>query len=312
LKKNLGIKKGDWKAIAFCVFAAVTLWFFNAMTSDYDVDVTHPLIIRYEQKQYTPLTKLPTEIRFNTSASGWDIFTKTNFINSSPIELDMDDFKKKRYMTSARLKTIVAKQMNGIRINEVLDDTIYVNFDKVKSKKVKLQVDPTKLSLTEGYYLSGSVILDPMEAIVTGPASLMKNIPDVINVPITTKDISGNYEETVPLNVITDNHFTCNIDKVKVKLETFQLEKVEKELRLTKVNFPKNKKITLSDKNVQLTYYAKKEDLPLIETQKFEVLIDFYSLDIKNKTIKVKLKKIPELIHGYQFKPAIIKVTYDE
>ncbi len=135
MKKNLGIKKGDWKAIAFCVFAAVTLWFFNAITNDYSVDVTHPLIIRYDEKQFAPLTELPTDIRFNTSASGWDIFTKTNFINSIPIELELNDFKKKKYLTGARLKNMVAKQMDGIKINEVLDDTIYVSFERTKSKK---------------------------------------------------------------------------------------------------------------------------------------------------------------------------------
>ncbi len=135
MKKNLGIKKGDWKAIAFCVFAAVTFWFFNAMTNDYSVDVTHPLIINYDKKQYVPSTALPSEIRFNTSASGWDIFTKTNFLNSVPIELKLDDFKRRRYLTGARLKNIVAKQMDGIKINEVLDDTIYVSFERAKPKK---------------------------------------------------------------------------------------------------------------------------------------------------------------------------------
>ena len=282
------------------------------MTSDYSVDVTHPLVIHYEEDQYVPISDLPKQIKFSTTASGWDIFTKTNFINSSPIELDLEDFKKKKYITAVRLKSIVAKQMDGIHINEILDDTLYVNFDRIRSKKVKLQVDPKKLSLSEGYRLSGAIFVDPSEAMVTGPSSLLKNIPDVYSIKIEEKGISDKFEEEIPFNPSVPQSFKFNIDKVKVKFETFQLEKVEKELKLSKINFPKKKKITVSEESAVLVYYARKEDLPIIELQKFEAQIDFFTINDKDKTIKIKLKKVPELIYSYQFEPSTVKISYEE
>ena len=313
MNKFKRIQRGDWKAMTFCVFAAVTFWFFNAMTNDYSVDVSHPLVIHYEEDQYIPLSPIPNQIKFSTTASGWDIFTKTNFINSSPIELDLDDdFKKRKYITAARLKSIVAKQMDGIRINEILEDTIYVNFDKIRSKKIKLQTDPRKISLSEGYRLSGAVFIEPSEAIVTGPSSLLKNIPDVFNIKIEDKDISDKYEENIPFKPSLDIKFKFNIDKVKIKFETFKLEKIEKELNLSKINFPKKKRITISQETATLTYYARKEDLPLIDLQKFEAQIDFFSINDKDKTIKIKLKKAPELINSYQFEPSTVKISYGE
>jgi hypothetical protein len=313
LNKFKKIKRGDWKAITFCVFAAITFWFFNAMTSDYSVDVTHPLVIHYDDDQYIPLSSVPNQIKFSTTASGWDIFTKTNFINSSPIELDLDDdFKKRKYITAARLKSIVAKQMDGIRINEILEDTIYVNFDKVRSKKVKLQIDPKKLLLAEGYRLSGAVFIEPSEAIVTGPSSLLKNIPDVFILKLEDKDISDKYEEEIPFNPSVDKKFKFNIDKVKVEFETFKLERIEKKLNLSKLNFPKKKKILVSEETATLIYYARKGDLPLIDLQKFDAQIDFFSINGKDKTIKIKLKRVPELINSYQFEPSTVKISYDE
>ncbi len=310
--KFLGIKKGDWKAITFCVFAAITFWFFNAMSTEYSIDVAHPMVIRYDEELYIPLANPPQQIRFSTTASGWDIFTKTNFINSSPIEVELDDFKKRKYITSSRLKTIVAKQMNGIHINEILDDTIYVNFDKVKSKKVRLQVDAKKLDLSKGYKLAGAVLVEPSEAIVTGPLSLVKNVPEVVTLKMEAKDISGNYAEEIPLKTSLDKKLKFNIEKVTIKLEAYQLEKVEKELKLTKINFPKKKKIKISEEKALLIYYAREEDLPLIEAQKFEAEIDFHSINEKDKTIKITLKKVPELIQNYQFDPKTVKVSYGE
>jgi hypothetical protein len=312
LVKFLGIKKGDWKAITFCVFAAITFWFFNAMSIDYSIDVKHPMIVRYDDELYVPLTNPPNQIRFSTTASGWDIFTKTNFINSSPIEVELDDFKKRKYITASRLKTIVAKQMNGIQINEILDDTIYVNFDKVKSKKIKLQVDAKKLDLAEGCRLAGAVLLEPSEAIVTGPLSFVKNVPDVVYVKMETKAISGKFAEEIPLKTSLDNKLKFNIEKVNVKLEAYQLEKTEKELKLSKINFPKKKKIKISEEKAVLVYYAREEDLPLIEAQKFEAEIDFHSINEKDKTVKITLKKVPELIQHYQFEPKTVKISYEE
>ncbi len=282
------------------------------MSIDYSIDVTHPLVIQYDQEQYVPVSKLPSKIRFSTTASGWDIFTKTNFVNSSPIELQLDEFKKRKYITASRLKTIVAKQMKGIHINEILDDTIYVNFDKLKSKKVKLQVDPKRVSLAEGYRLSGVILVEPSEAIVTCPSLLMKNVPDIVNVKIDSKDISGKFEEEFPVTTSLDKQVKFNIEKVKIKLEAHQLERVERELKLVKINFPKKKKIKISEDKVKLIYYARAADLPLIEIQKTEALIDFYSLNDKDKTIKITLKKVPELVQNYQFEPAVIEISYEE
>jgi hypothetical protein len=313
LIKLLGIKKGDWKAIAFCVFAAITFWFFNVMSIDYSIDVTHPLVIRYDEEQYVPATELPKQIRFSTTASGWDIFTKTNFVNSSPIEVELEDFKKRRYITASRLKSIVAKQMNGILINEILDDTIYVNFDKVKSKRITLQVDPKKIELAQGYRLAGTVSIEPSTVVATGPSAFINDVPDVVNIKINEKDISGKYEEEIPLKTSVNKKIKWSVENVKVKFESYQLEKVEKELKLTKINFPKKKKIKVSEEDVvKLIYYAREEDLALIETQKMEAVIDFYSINDKDKTIKITLKKVPELIQSYQFEPSSVKISYGE
>ncbi len=310
--KLLGIKQGDWKAILFCVFAAVTFWFFNTMMMDYSIDVTHPLQVVYDEEQYVPLANLPTQVRFSTTATGWDIFTKTNSINSSPIEINLEDFKKKRYITASRMKLIVAKQMNGIHINEILDDTIYVSFDRLKSKKVKLQVDPKKLPLTEGYRLAGAVLLDPSEVVATGPASMIKDVPDLVTMKVSATDINGKFDEELPILTGLNKKIKFSVEKVKVKLEAYELEKVEKELKLIKVNFPKKKKIKISEEKVVLTYFAREEDLSLIKAQTFEARVDFNSLNDKDKTIKIVLKKVPELIQNYQFEPRTVKVSYEE
>ncbi len=310
MTKLLGIQQGDWRAIAFCVFAAVTFWFFNTMTMDYSVDVSHPLVIQYDEEQYIPMSDLPTHVRFSTTATGWDIFTRTNSINASPIEINLDDFKKRRYITAARLKSIVEKQMNGIHINEVLDDTLYVDFERLKSKKVKLQIDAKKLSLADENRLAGVVLIEPSEVVVTGPGSMIKDVPDIVSIRIAEKDISGKFDAEVPLMTNLNKKIKFSSETVRVTLEAYRLEKVEKELKLTKINFPKKRMVKISEERAVLTYYARKEDLDLIAAQSFDAEVDFNSLNEKDKTIKITLHKVPELVQTYQFRPKYVKVTY--
>lgn len=280
------------------------------MNINYSIDVTHPLIIHYDEEQYVPLDELPSEIRFSTTASGWDIFTKTNFINSSPIELELDDFKKRRYIAATRLKGIVTKQMHGIQINEILDDTIYVNFDKVKTVKIKLQVDSKKISLSEGYKLAGGILVEPSEVTISGPLSLVKKVPELVILKIEEKDISGKFDENISIRKSFDDKLKLSIEKVKVTFEAYQMERVEKELKLIKVDFPKKKAIKISDETVKLIYYVREEDVSIVEQQKMEAQVDFDDMSDNTKTIKVTLKKVPGLIQKYEFEPKSVKVSY--
>jgi len=312
LKKIFGIGKGDWKALAYCVIAAVTFWFINALNINYSIDVTHPLVIRYDEEVNTPIENLPKEIRFSTTASGWDIFTKTNFINSSPIELELEDFKKGRYITGTRLKNIVTKQMDGIQINEILDDTIYINFEKRKVQKVKFVVNTKKINLREGYSLSGNVLIEPSEIIVSGPISRIKNLPSSVNLTIDENDISGNYNEKINVMPFFNKGLKLNEEYVTVSFESIKLEKVIKELKIVKLNFPKKKGITLSDSEVKLIYYGKESDMEALGKTMLEAQVDYSKLNEKNKTIKVSLKNVASTIQKYSFEPSVIKITYAE
>jgi hypothetical protein len=312
LKKIFGIGKGDWKAIAYCVFAAITFWFINTMNINYSIDVTHPLVIHYDEEAYSPIGELPKEIRFSTTASGWDIFTKTNFINSSPIDLDIDDFKKRRYITGSRLKNIVAKQMDGIQINEILDDTIYVNLEKLKTQKIKLVVDSKKIELSEGYMLIGAVSVEPSEITVSGPTSKVKQLSPTVVLPIEEKELSGKYSEKIALIPLFKKDLHLSEEFVNVTFESIQLEKGSKGLKLTKVNFPKKKGVKLSASEVKLVYYGRESDMADLENTTLEAQVDFLKLNEKNKTIKVVLKNVPSRMQKYQFEPSVIKISYAE
>ena len=312
MKKILGIKKGDWKAIAFCVFAAVTFWFFNAMSNDYSIDVVHPLEIVYDEEQYIPLADPPKYIRFSSTATGWDLLSKTSFISSSPVEIDLAEFKKKKYLTGVKLQPIVQRQMRGIKINYIIDDTIFVNFDKLKQKKISLTIDSRKILLAENYKLAGSIVVNPSSVVISGPASLVNETSTKVHLKIPSKDISGSYEEEIPVSASLNKLIKSDPEKVKVKFQTIQLEKKEKEIEVKKINFPKKKKIKLSDEKVVLTYFAKEEDVERLEDIKLEVVLDYDQLNEKNKSIKPFLKEVPEAIQKYSFSPAEITVTYGE
>lgn len=290
--------------------AAVTFWLFTAMNGSYSIEVVHPLHISYDPEQYVPVSKPPEEIRFSTTATGWDLLQRTSFISSTPIEIELDDFKKRRYITANRIKPIVENQMRGIKINYVQDDTIWVDFERKRNQKIPVSLDIKKY-LAEGEELDGPVILNPKEVEVTGPGSAVRKAPSKFTLELPSKNISGEYEEEVEAKSDLDDLKIVN-PTIKVRFKTVSLEKESKELKAKRVNFPKKKTISVSAESFEVTFFFRKSDQGKWDVYKPELILDYSRLDEKKKTIRPQLKNVPEWLRSYTVEPTLTELKYGE
>ncbi|MCU0428619.1 MAG: hypothetical protein MUF42_01480 [Cytophagaceae bacterium] len=306
----LGIKRSDWLPIASCLLAAVTFWFFVSMNDDYSIEVSHPLEVKYDPDLYVPISAPPKEVRFSTTASGWDLLQKTSFINSSPIEISLDEFKKRRYLSSSRLKPIVERQMRGIKINYIQEDTIWVNFEKKRNQKIKVRLQVSNY-LAEGVELDGPVIINPSEVDIIGPGSLIRKAPLLLDLSLPHRNISGTYQEDIELHSEMEG-LSFKPEEVHVSFKTILLESQSDQFQITKVNFPKRKNIKLSESQVTLTLYYREGDKEKAKAFKPQVMADFNQLNEQKKTIKLQLKNTPDWLRSAKIEPSYVQIRYGE
>lgn len=304
----LGIK-ADWRAVILCIVTASTFWFLNAMNDDYTSNITYPIVFDYPEDKLVAVEKLPSKIRINASGYGWNFFRKTFWFKPKPIHIEINRVPKKKYMSSEQLYQVVSQQMDDLRVNYVLTDSLYLPFEKLKKKKVVLTVDTSKISIAPGYMIVSPVKIFPDTLSVRGGPSQVNDFPDTLNILIPETNISSSFDDEVKTETSYSPEIALSVPKVNV---TFEVEKVHREnvvLNLQKVNFPHNKEV--SDQTIILSYFVNKNSRNQAKEEDFKVVADYRKMS-RDKTIKVNLVEKPSFVYRYYITPAFVKVQDGE
>lgn len=310
--KILGIR-ADWKALTFCILAACTFWLLNALNQDYTDNIAYPFRIEYDPSKITPLEPLPEKININVTGYGWIMLRKSIGINADPVIVKFEKLPKKEFLTSAQLATVVSRQLTDLRLNFVAADTIFFDFDQVKTKKLKVVLDSASFSLAPSWHLVTPVIISPETLSVKGPASLVRKVPDSIKVQVSAENIRGEYEETVKIpEYLFDLRIKLLQKEVKVRFTAVKFEKESLVLNVKPIKFPEDTSKYTFERKIILTYFVKEEDKGKVKPGDFEVILDYRKLDKKDQTIIPVLSKKPPFIRDYYFTPYAIKVRKKE
>ncbi|MCS6824687.1 MAG: hypothetical protein NZ529_10360 [Cytophagaceae bacterium] len=214
------IKKDEIKILAVCVLASTLFWLLMAMNESYNIDVTHPLKIEYDEDEYVVMSELPRSVRFNTTASGWDLIKNTSYLSSDPIVLNLGDFKKKRYITASKLYPIVSKQMKGIKVNYIIDDTIFIDVNPLKEKKVSLYLPKDSVILSDDQLIDGPIVIEPSTVWVSGPESMINKVPAKVPLKLKIENPHSEYDETWSIETNLNPKIEVKQEKVRIRFKT--------------------------------------------------------------------------------------------
>lgn len=307
--KILGIN-ADWKAVAFCVLAAFTFWFFNAMNHDYTVDIYYPIEIKYDDTRVIPLEPLPKKIKINTTGYGWRILRKYLGFKTNAIVYRPDNLPKKNVVASNELYSVISRQISDIEFNYIVQDSIFFDFDYLREKKVKVIVDSSAVHLAPSYQITTPLIISPDFVIFQGPSSLLKKVPDSLRLEIATTDIKEDFEEDIKVPEQGFPKVEMLNKEVKVRFGVNKFEKQSTVVDIQTLNFPKDTSLINFEKNIILTYFIKEEDKNKVARKDFLASINYRELDKTDSTITPKLIKKPPFIQDYYFTPYAIKINY--
>lgn len=308
--KILGIS-ADWKALAFCVLAASTFWFFNAMKHNYTVDIYYPFEIRYDDTRVVPVTPLPKKIKINVTGYGWRLLRKYMGIKTTPIVFHPDNLPHKTYVVSGQLTDVIMRQITDLEFNYMTTDSLYFRFDYLKEKKVKVIVDSASIGLAPSYRIISPIIVNPDSVIFRGPSSSLASIPDSIKVGLEKTDIKEDFEESIKMFERGYPKVEMLNKEVKVRFNVKKFEKQSTVVTLQPENFPDTSSLAAFDSTLILTYYIQEEDKNKVLPQDFEVALNYADLDKTDSTIKPRLVKKPDYVNEFYFTPYAVKIGYE-
>jgi hypothetical protein len=307
------IRKGsDIKVVVMCLLAATTFWFLNALNKDYSTRITYPVRFEYDDSVYVPLSTLPQSVRLNASGYGWNLLKKTLRLNSQSITYRISNPLRTNYITGASLMVPITEQVRDIKVNYLVEDTIFLNFDRIDTRQVVLNIDSAALNLANGYRIVSPVNITPTVINFKGPSSLLKTLPDAIFLNIPYKNIDENFSENITINYVQNPLIQSDINKAQVNFSVAPFVKETQLVSIAKLSFPGKDSIVLGDNTLEVSYWLRKDEASKVRPEDFRLVADFKTFNKEDSTVKIFLEQKPPFVSDIRVNKAIIKLHYVE
>jgi hypothetical protein len=307
-------KLSNIKVVVLCVAAATTFWVLNALNKDnYSTIVDYPVQWEYDQKNYIPVKPLPESIQIQISGNGWDLLRKYFNISGTAYPILLQSPAEKKYLLSADLKRSLGEFITPTQLENVLGDTIHYQIDRIVTKTLRPVLDSLSYSFDKNISLEGKVNFIPDQLEITGPSSVLEafegNYPVALNASKINADFSGKVKLTV------DESLTQLVQlkqkEIQVSFSVLSYLEGNKRLKIKKVNFPSNVKISNEELIPVLSYLIEEGDLPQLKDLQFEAVLDYRKRNRTDSTLQIEVNPNPKFLKEVKISPPQIKLKYE-
>jgi hypothetical protein len=197
----LRFNRRNWKAVMLCIFAATVFWFLNALNKTYTTNINFPLSFDYDKTNFVPVKSLPHQVRINVTGDGWDLFKRSTGVKVVPLEIPLERPAEVKKIVGSTLPMFFSNQVDGLEINFVLTDTLYLDLEPRAGRWIKLSMDSLHLNLKKGYGLASEVSIMPDSVFIEGPQRLINQFREPVILKLRQRNIDENFMEDVEIDI---------------------------------------------------------------------------------------------------------------
>ncbi|MBC7922124.1 MAG: hypothetical protein H7Z75_13670 [Ferruginibacter sp.] len=299
----------DAKVVSLCLLAATTFWFLNALNRDYSTRISCAIRFNYDDSTYMATKPLPDKVRLSVTGYGWNLLKKTLSLDTEPIEYTISKPMRTKYVTAPFLLTAVSEQLQGLRINYVVEDTLHLDFDRRVRKTVDVRVDSARVNLDKEYVISGPITVNPTRITFEGPASVLDATDRTLTISLPATRIDEDYDETLDVSLPGQGLVSADAERVTVRFGVERLLADSREVPVQEVHYPGSS--PAFGPTVRVTYSVRKTDAPRVAPGDFNVVADFKNLRVEDSTIVLFIEKVPPYIRNVRLNSPSIRVGND-
>jgi hypothetical protein len=305
------IKKWDWKVLLVCYATAFVFWIFHQLNAEHTATISLPIRIVYEQDNVVALVTPPEAIHINVSGYGWNLLGKSIAFGVEPLYIDMEDPVKQKHITSRGVLPLVNDLLKDMKVNYIVEDSIYFYYDTIATKLMKVELDTSLLTFEEGFRRVSDYQTEPDTVRLIGASSILKEYGDYLLLKPNMKNIDENINDYFNLTY-QENRFVT-VEPRNVKL-SFQVEAYTKQIipvKLLYVNFPKNSNLAIQNADkVRISFWTlEKDSIPVIDT--LQIYVDYQYINWKDSTIKPPIN-VPDHYLDTKLFPNTLKLSKKE
>lgn len=293
------------------MIGATTFWFFNALNKQYATRINYPIEFLYDEQDVIVVKELPSRVSIVVSGGGWSLLRKTILFKVNPIQILLENPASQKYITKSSLSAIISDQLNDVRLNYVVTDTLFVNIERQVSKKVGISIDSTSISLAEGHRIVTPIRVVPDSVTFTGPTSYIAGLADSILMFVPAQQIASDYQEIVPLEEHESRIVQVEPEGVQVSFGVREYTRQSRIVQVRPLNFPVTGSVQLRDSVAKISYWVNRADVEKLPPGSITVVADYAELNRSDSTIALKVGNYPNIIDRIRLEPTSVKVRYD-
>lgn len=311
-KRLLTSDRKNWKVVALCVLGATTFWFFTQMNKDYATRINYPVEFVFDEEDVVVVEELPDRVGIVVSGGGWNLLRKTLWFNINPIQILLENPTAQQYITKASLTSIVADQLNELRLVYVVTDTLPLHIEAKQSKKVALVIDSAGISLEENYRIVSPVEVEPDSAVFTGPASFISELADSILLYVPYKQLNKSFDEQIELSQLESGVLRVDPDLIQVRFEVARFQRAEREVNIRPENFPPDNNFKLQDSTATIQFRVQEQYLDNAMNANIELIADYRNRNMQDSVVTLTLGDHPSFMKDVEIAPETISLQYDQ
>jgi len=288
----LRFNKTNWRAVALCVFAATIFWFFNALNKSYTTNITFPLAFDYSHENYVAVNPLPKKIRINVTGIGWNLFRKSAGVKVAPLVIPLNRPSEVRKIVGSTLPALFSNQLDGLEINFVVTDTIYLNIQPKAGRWLTLALDSVEQNIKPNYTLVGNVRIIPDSIFVEGPLNLVTKLKEPIQLAIP-QNIDENYRQDVEVVLPDGQFFRRNPPTVDVTFDVEKLVEVRDSIKLALANIPSGTWPVIGIKKIPATIGIRESQLSQFKVDSVRAVLDLKDFKRGDRKLLPSVQGLP-------------------
>lgn len=297
-----------------CVVIASILWFLNALSKDYQTEITYPVKYTNFPAGKYPVAELPSQIQLSVKAKGFALLGHSIRTSFLPITFNIGSYCNHALSDKAGIqefilntndiKDKISSQLNTeIHLQSVTPEEIVLKFAQAERKKVAIH--PVVDYTLKRQYIIDQITVDPDSIWIEGPASTLDTLHSLSTAPIYLKNISKNTTRTVELTALP--YCTPQKTSAEVSIQVEQFTEARKTIPVTTRHVPNTLTLRLFPDNVNISYEIGLSKYDKITANDFVFAVDYpKNTDVTH--LEVKVVKAPDYIKNLSYTPQ--KVEY--
>ncbi|RYU78679.1 YbbR-like domain-containing protein [Hymenobacter persicinus] len=299
-----GQERSYWRAITACFLAASTFWLLNALNKTYTTRITYPLVWRYDTQRYIPVRPLPTEVAVNVTGRGWKLLRKNLLLDVKPAEVRLSRLPATRFVTGQSLRPALQAAMESLQFNYILNDTLWVEFDRLITRRVALTLSPN----TDGSALPYAAVFTPESIAFRGPAATVSRLasPYPVHLPQAP---AGSSEGAMSVPIGGPALVQTDVQDVRVRLQPRPLVTIPVRVVPELHDFPADQQFRLRPATVQVQVQCFAEDTARLDLSQVRVLLHYGQFHTPDSSLQPVLAQTPRLARGVRILTPAVRVV---